>query len=80
MKDDKSKAQSYDLITPGGITVRVGQVWKDLDKRQDNRLLTVIAVGPGNRVAMRPSNSERVVNIRLDRLKPGSTGYTHISG
>lgn len=80
MKDDKSKAKSYELITPGGITVRVGQVWKDMDKRQDNRLLTVIAVGPGTRVAMRPSNSERIVHIRLDRLKPGSQGYTHVSG
>lgn len=84
MKDDESKKKQggahAPAITPEGITVRVGQVWKDMDKRMDNRLLTVVSIVPGGPVILRQHGATRTTKVRLDRLRAGSTGYTLVSG
>lgn len=66
----------------------VGQVWADNDKRSYGRLLriveidathaTVALVSPRDR-GVSSAEAGRRTRIRLDRLKPTSTGYRLIT-
>jgi hypothetical protein len=61
--------------------VCVGEMWRDCDKRyKGSRRFIVTAVGPKfaecrlcNRAGEMLTN--RITRIRLDRMRPGSTGY-----
>lgn len=68
-------------VTKDGIAVRVGQVWKDLDKRMDGRHCKVIAVVDGrahmNRCAPNGRvSSDSVTKVAIARMHRGSTGWT----
>lgn len=52
--------------------VKIGQVWRDNDKRMDRRFLTVTDVGETHATVY---DGVKVTKIRLDRFKPTSTGY-----
>lgn len=59
--------------------VRVGQVWRDLDPRED-RLLTVMEVRPDGKVVVE-TNAGRQATIRLDRFRAANgRGYALVSG
>ena len=67
--------------------VEVGQIWADCDKRSHLRRLLVkeIKLGGHNPLVVcevvrnangkAPKAKSRFVAIRMDRLRPGSTGY-----
>lgn len=55
--------------------IRVGQVWKDNDKRSAGRRVRVVEVNFTHAVVQDPSGRGRRTEIRLDRFKPTSTGY-----
>lgn len=65
--------------------VAVGQIWASTDKRTMGWFTRVEAID-GNRAICRRvdavgmSLTNRTTRIRLDRFKPGSTGYCYISG
>jgi hypothetical protein len=52
------------LRTKEGITVRVGQVWRDLDKRMRGRKITIIAVENGMAIYKKP----RTAAISISRM------------
>lgn len=68
-------------ITPEGIKVQVGQKWRDLDKRNTNRICTIVGLELGT---MRPSvlmgnpryPNMKATRVQVRRLKKGSTGWT----
>ena len=67
-------------LTKEGITVKVGQVWKDLDKRMDGRHCKVIAVVDGrahmNRCAPNGRvSTDSVTKVAIARMHRGSTGW-----
>ena len=60
--------------------VKVGQVWKDMDKRMNNRRLTVIKVDAEYAYLVpefqaRLGTWKRMSRVKLRRMKPTSTGY-----
>lgn len=64
--------------------VRVGQVWKDCDKRMGERYLKVMRIiKPANDIAvclLCSANGETLdgymaTRISIRRMKPGATGY-----
>lgn len=58
--------------------VRVGQIWRDNDKRSRHRRLQVCAIGADGYVICRAVLSGglgRASTIRIDRFRPHSTGY-----
>lgn len=66
--------------------VKVGQVWKDNDKRGPDRYLKILQLIPGERVLVRECNKNgsmfigvRHTEISIRRLRPTSTGYRLIS-
>ncbi|MCL2174444.1 MAG: hypothetical protein FWB73_00215 [Treponema sp.] len=62
--------------------VKVGQVWKDNDKRIDiygERFVTVLEVNETFAICNSERNKRiRKVRIKLSRFKPNSTGYVLI--
>jgi hypothetical protein len=67
------------------VTVRVGQVWADLDKRSKGRRIRVLEVGQYH-ATVRDADAvpgawppARKTRIRLDRFRPTSTGYRLVS-
>jgi hypothetical protein len=65
-------------------TVRVGQVWRDNDKRGYGRTVCVIETDAthavvelvvGRGVGSQQAKPGRRTRIRLDRFRPTSTGY-----
>lgn len=58
--------------------VKVGQVWKDCDYRSHGRRIRIVAI-EGDRAVMAVLKGDeetgRRVKIRINRLKPCSTGY-----
>lgn len=64
--------------------VRPGQIWADQDKRSDGRKIRIetvddthatvvpVTITPQGAVALQPGRATR---IRLDRLRPTTTGY-----
>ena len=74
------------------VKVLVGQVWRDLDERSGTeRWLTITAVDVKSRRATcstmvrvrgiegAPLKPGRSTRVRLDRLRPSSTGYKLVS-
>lgn len=69
------------------VEVKVGQVWEDTDKRSKGRRIKVFEVKDGYAFCQGVSGRDPSVNngfvakaakkvrIRLDRFRPGSTGY-----
>jgi hypothetical protein len=55
--------------------VRVGQVWRDADKRSDGRRLLVVAVDATHATVTSAERAGRRTRIRLDRFRPTSNGY-----
>lgn len=61
--------------------VRVGQVWQDWDsrlRRHPARLLLVLRVEEGFAL-LRREDTLRETRVRLDRMRPTSTGYRLVS-
>ena len=58
-------------ITKDGIEVKVGQVWKDLDKRMANRTRTVVAVMDGKAHMDGPTKTK----VSISRMHKSSTGW-----
>jgi hypothetical protein len=54
--------------------VKVGQIWKDNDPRQNTRTVTILEVHPGYAVVS-SSTSARRTRVSLTRFKPVQTGY-----
>ena len=72
-------------------TVRIGQVWEDCDKRKlpyygENRRVRVVGmplIGARRYVvleALNGPNRGRRTKARLDRMRPGATGYRLVEG
>lgn len=80
MNDENKKK----MCAPDGVEIRVGQVWVDMDKRHvKERRLTVVTLLPQQNMVVMSSTTEgeersRNVTIRVDRLRPGSTGYRRV--
>lgn len=71
-------------LTKDGVAVRVGQVWKDLDKRMAGRHCKVFAVVEGrahmNRCAPNGRvTSDMVTKVAIARMHRGSTGWALVS-
>ena len=71
-------------ITKGGVEVRPGQVWKDLDWRMGDRHCRVLSVAEGY-ARMQCCNStgyilmERVTKVAVRRMHRHSTGWALVS-
>jgi len=64
--------------TRDGIEVKVGQVWRDLDKRMSNRQRKVIAISEdGTKVQMKHPHleSSRAVWVSVSRMYRHATGW-----
>jgi hypothetical protein len=64
------------------VEVKVGQIWKDNDKRTVNRYVVVRKIEDGCAICIRcnadgliVSQTTHLTSIRLDRFRPTSTGY-----
>lgn len=60
--------------------VKVGQVWKDCDKRMGNRFLFVLKLEDGKAVCslcdvLGAVTTQRQTRISVKRMIPGATGY-----
>jgi hypothetical protein len=53
--------------------LKIGQIWRDRDIRNNGRTLTILAIGPDYALCL--SSFGRKVRIRKDRFVPSSTGY-----
>ena len=59
------------------VQVKVGQVWKDNDKRSLGRELTVVEIAGD--YAKCKATTGKVTRVRLSRFRPTSTGYALVS-
>lgn len=57
------------------MTVKIGQVWRDLDKRMRGRTLLVVSINETHAICSTAGGGTRRTKIRLDRFKKGSTGF-----
>lgn len=80
---DRLRVQiGHESIT-GGVwmmELRVGQIWKDNDKRVSDRFLEVVKIGSRLAICRQVTRLGRIVSTRfttidLNRFKPTSTGY-----
>lgn len=65
-------------LTPEGIEVVVGQKWRDLDKRMQNRVCVVVRVdSAGETVYLKNPKlpGKQPTQVAIRRLKKGSTGW-----
>ena len=56
------------------MAVKVGQVWEDNDYRSKGRQGKVVQVGQSSAL-ISWFGSKRETRVRLDRMRPSSTGY-----
>ncbi|KAM9863116.1 hypothetical protein ACI1US_01001 [Leucobacter sp. BZR 635] len=63
-------------ITPEGIEVKPGQIWRDRDKRSAGRTVTVISVADGK---ARVTTGVTASTLSVKRMRANSTGYTLVS-
>ncbi len=56
------------------LEIKVGQIWKDCDKRRCNRFIFVKSV-EGNLAKCQNLRTSTVSRINIDRLTPGPYGY-----
>lgn len=54
--------------------VKVGQIWKDNDKRHPTRLVEIVSISSDKASVINPETGKKS-KIRLDRFKPNATGY-----
>jgi hypothetical protein len=67
-------------VTKEGVTVKVGQVWKDLDKRMPNRLLKVVKVyGDAGKANLENVSSGICSQVAIRRMHKTATGYALVS-
>lgn len=73
-----------EIVTKDGVVVERGQVWRDLDKRRDNRYAKVDAVHDGIAVmylcTAEGINSMRAIKIAVARMHKSSTGWGLVRG
>jgi len=67
-------------VTRDGIEVRVGQIWKDLDKRMVNRHLRVQEIANGRAICLRCREDgtvlgEQLTRIAIARMHKSTTGF-----
>lgn len=60
--------------THEGIAVQPGQIWEDLDKRQDKRRVVVEIVRDGY-AYVRQHYGERRTRLKINRMHKHSTGF-----
>ena len=61
------------------MKVKIGQIWRDNDKRHQNPLRDIEIVSLGREFALgRNTKTRRHTSIRLDRFRKNSTGYVLI--
>jgi hypothetical protein len=68
-------------ITNEGIEVKPGQVWRDLDKRMNNRHVQVIVVADGKATVQACAANGRGIThkttkLSVSRMHKGSTGWS----
>lgn len=68
------------IVTKEGITVRVGQLWKDLDKRMEHRGPgTVVAVDAvAGKASLQFGYWPTLTKISIRRMHKHSTGWTMV--
>lgn len=73
--------------TKEGIEVQIGQVWKDLDKRMNDRHVKVVALEDGKAVVTRCTASggptvygEVRTRLSVRRMHKHSTGWALVQG
>ncbi|MDQ1921671.1 hypothetical protein [Massilia pseudoviolaceinigra] len=75
------------IVTKEGITVKVGQVWRDLDVRMVGRTCVVTAVHPEINGAKASVSMDRITpgksrtrsQVRVSRMHKGATGWALVS-
>lgn len=71
--------------TKEGVIVEKGQVWRDLDKRMDNRHAKVEAVRDGKAIMYACTANGRIINamreikVAIRRMHKSSTGWVVVS-
>ncbi|MFI8089072.1 hypothetical protein ACIF9R_12250 [Streptomyces sp. NPDC086080] len=73
-QDDDAQAKQEKNTTREGILVRRGQIWEDLDTRQDQRRVVVEFVKNG-RARVRAHYGTRRSTISVSRMHKHSTGF-----
>lgn len=63
---------STTAISPEGVEIMIGQQWRDMDKRGSGRIFTITGI-VGDKVKV--NDGGRNAQIKIARLKKGSTGY-----
>lgn len=65
-------------VTKEGVEVKVGQIWRDLDKRMNGRQVKVLAVAFGKvEVENQATGSRTKLSIR--RMHKGATGWALVT-
>ena len=59
--------------TKDGVLVEIGQVWRDLDPRQNGRTVRVIAIYPDSGKAL--VQGARMTTLSIKRMHRHSTGW-----
>lgn len=66
-------------ITKEGIEVRIGQLWRDLDKRMAGRTVSIVRVAPEAHpypyAEVRALRSGRMSRLRINRMHKHATGF-----
>jgi hypothetical protein len=63
-------------VTKEGITVQVGQIWEDLDKRQGGRQRRVMALTTDGMAMMgRTTDGKGITGVLIKRMHKCSTGW-----
>ncbi|WP_412075468.1 hypothetical protein ACLF6K_05970 [Streptomyces xanthophaeus] len=73
-QDDDAQAQQERNTTREGILVRRGQIWEDLDTRQNQRRVVIEFVKSG-RARVRAHYGTRRSTISVSRMHKHSTGF-----
>jgi hypothetical protein len=71
--------RSVSNITKEGIEVKVGQVWRDLDKRMAGREVTVLEVEQGKARVARGGSSIKATRLSVARMHKSSTGWVLVA-
>lgn len=73
----KDKKTARAILARSGKIIQAGQVWRDNDPRIPEGLILVLGIDHQAKTAdVFRINSKRRTTVRLDRFRPGSTGYT----
>jgi hypothetical protein len=62
------------------VEVRVGQIWQDCDKRFPDRHVRVVRIEGDYAFVVHAYSPSRETRIRLDRMRPTSTGFRLLAG